>query len=76
MRPAASGASLFEENYTISFGVKETTIVGDETCARPAMQEHNRLSVRVAALFVIEFVNWRDADVTAVIRFDLRIKGS
>ena len=76
MRLASSSAALFEENHTIRLGIEETTVIGDQTCAWSTMQKHNRLAVRGAALLVIELVNRGDADVTAVVRFDLVVKGS
>ena len=73
---ATACPTLFEENDAIRVGVEKAAIVGDQSGPWPTVQKHNGLAVRSAALFVIELMNRRDADVSAVVWFDFRIKGS
>jgi hypothetical protein len=67
---------LFEENYAIDLGVEKASIIRDQSCSRSTVQEHNRLAVRIATLFVIEIMDGRDTDVTAIVWFDFSVKGS
>jgi hypothetical protein len=54
---AAAGAALFEENDSVCFRIEEASIVRDQACAWATVQKDNGLSVRIAALLVIQVVN-------------------
>ena len=57
VRNASAGAALVEENYAVGCRVKEAPVVRVQTRAWPAVKKHDRLSVWIAALLVIELVN-------------------
>ena len=76
MRNASTCAALFEEDHAISFGIEEATIVGNQARAWSTMKKHDGLAVRIPALLVIKLVHIGDAEVAAVVRFDLGIKCS
>jgi hypothetical protein len=69
-------AALFEEYYAIHLRIEKAAVVRDQTGAWSTVQEYDRLAVGIAALFVIELMNRRDADVSAVVWLDFRVKGS
>src|ERR1051325_10149837 len=76
MRCALSRPTLIEKDNEISRRIGKLPILSHDAAARPAVQEHNRLAVRIAALLVINLVNVRDFEATGVKGFDRRIKGS
>ena len=73
---ATTSAALFEENDAIRLRIEKAPVVRNQSRSWSTVKEHNRLAVRIATLFVIELVNRRDADVTAVVWFDFSVEGS
>ena len=67
-------AALIEEHDPIGFGIEEPAVLGHQTGAGSTMEKHDWLTIRIAALFVIQFVNGRDSQTTIVVRFDLGIQ--
>jgi len=70
VRSAAARSTLLEENYAVSFRVKEAPVIWIQTGAWPTVEKHDRLSVRIAALLVVKMMNVGHFDVATVIRFD------
>src|SRR6185503_5164419 len=76
MWTASPRTALFEQNHAISRRIEEAAIVRDQSGSWSTMKEHDRLSVRCAALLVIKFVHVGDSDVPGVVRFDLVVESS
>src|SRR5690348_18167895 len=76
MRPAAAGSSLIEEDDAIGVRIEEATVVGNESGPWSTVQKDDWLSVRRAALFVIELVHIGHSDVSAIVGFDLVVESS
>jgi len=74
MRRGASATALVEQHDAIGIRVEEAPALGIATAARPAMQEHHRLAVRIAALLVVQRMQRRDLQEAAVVGLDPGIK--
>jgi hypothetical protein len=57
VRQAAAAAALLEKDYSICFWIEEPPVLGNQARAWTTVQEDNGLSVRIAALLVVEVVN-------------------
>ncbi len=55
-------------------GVEVAAVLGLGAAARPAVQEHDRLTVRIAAQFPIELMAVADIERARIIGFDFRIE--
>src|SRR2546425_2722166 len=56
VRRTLSRTTLIEQHDAIRRWVMELTILGSDATARTAVQKHNGLAVRIAALFVINLM--------------------
>src|SRR5258706_7621754 len=56
MRRTLSRAALIEQHDAISRGIVKLPVLRHNPSARPAVQKHHRLAVRIAALFIIDLV--------------------
>src|SRR6058998_2996257 len=72
---ALSRAALIEKHYAIRRWVEELSILGHQPAARAPVQEHDRLALRIATLFVIDLMDLRHLQTASVVGFDWRIKG-
>ena len=73
VRGRAPAAALVEQEYPVASRVEKAAVIGDAAAARPAVQEHGRLAVRIAAQLPGEPVAVADIEVAAVIGLDRRI---
>src|SRR5229473_2795016 len=76
MRRALARAALIEKHYAIRLWVKELSILRHQPAAGAAVEKHDRLSFRIAALFVINLVNVRDFQPASVVGFDRGVQDS
>src|SRR5438094_5679378 len=60
MRRTLPRTSLIEKHDAIRRWVVKLTILRRNTSTRPAVQKHDRLAVRIAALLVVDVVKVRD----------------
>jgi hypothetical protein len=70
MRRALAAAALVEQHDAVRGGVEEAPHPRIRAATGPAVQEHDRLAARVAALFVVQLVHFRDAEPAGVVRAD------
>src|SRR5262249_38410824 len=68
MRNAIACPSLIEQYYSIGFRVEEAAIVCDQSGAGTAVKKDNRLTVRVPGLLVINVMDFRYLQHTALVR--------
>jgi len=76
VRPAFATSALVEKDDAIDIGIEEAPHLFGTTAARAAVQEHGRLSMRVAGFFIVELVPVAYVQKFAVVGFDRRIKNS
>ncbi len=76
VRDAATAPALIEEDDAIRAGVEESALLWVAAAAGTAVDEDDGLAVRVAGLLVVNRVHRRDAQRSAVVRFDVRVEGS
>src|SRR5690349_20898790 len=74
VRRRASTTALIEKNDAVMPRIEESPRFAVESRARTAVQEHDRFAARVAALLVVDAMQWRDLHETGVERFDVGIK--
>ena len=73
-RPA--GAALVEQDDPVGLGIVETPHLGPAARARPAVQQHHRLALGVAALFVIQPVAAVRLQEAAVVGFKVGVQAA
>src|SRR5579863_7534599 len=73
-RAAAPAASLIEHHDAIVSRVEELARALVGAGAGPAVQEHGRFAGRIAALFIVDLMHVRDAQVAVAKGFDRRIQ--
>ena len=74
VRRALAAAALVEQHDAVARRIEEAAHLRVGPAARPAVQEHRRLAVRVAALLEVELVDVGDAQKARAVRFDRWIK--
>ncbi len=57
VRTTAPGTALIEQHDPIVFGIEESSLIGLGTAAGTAVNEEHRLTLRIAALLVIQLVD-------------------
>ena len=72
---ALAAAALVEEDDAVGLGVEEAAVLGLGAAAGPAVEEDHGLAVRVAGLFEVELVDFRDAQAADPVGLDLGIEG-
>src|SRR5262245_27965250 len=70
VRRTLACATLVEQNNAIRFRIKEASIVVVQTGSRPAVQEYNRLALRITTLLEIKLVNVGHFKMPAVVGLD------
>ena len=76
MRRALPRSALIEKHHTINFRIEVAPVVRRNSPAWSAVQENDRLTLRVATLLVVKLVNRRDLQPASVERFNRIVKGS
>src|SRR5690606_27120747 len=69
-----AGATLVEQHDAVLRRIVEAPHLGVATAARSAVQQHHRLAVGVAALFVVKRMALVDFELAGVEGFDLGIE--
>src|SRR6185437_7163392 len=67
---ALAAAALIEQHDPVAGRIEEAAHLGVEPSARPPVQKHRRLAVRIAAFLEVKLVDVRDAQKTRAVRFD------
>ncbi len=75
MRPAFATSALVEKDDAIDIGIEEAPHLFGTTTARASVQEHSRLSMRVAGLLIIDFVAAADFQMPGMVGFDGGVQG-
>src|SRR5260221_4421133 len=73
---ALSRAALIEEHDAVSRWVKELPILRYQPTAGAPVQKHHWLAFRIAALFVMDFVDLRHFQTANVVGFDWMVESS
>src|SRR5262249_44673110 len=76
VRLALSRTSLIEENDSICGGIEESAMKRIESAAGSAVKKHNRLTVGISTLLIVNLVNRRDLEHSLIVWFYLVIKRS
>src|SRR5690606_17003332 len=76
VRRAAPAAALVEEHDAVALGVEEATLLGVGASARPAVQEDDRLALRVARRLLVQAMSRAHVDDALRVRLDRRIGGA
>src|SRR6185312_15038499 len=74
VRGGLAATALVEQYDAIDGRVEEAPALRVGAAARTAVQEHHRLAVRIAALLVVQRVQFRDLERAAVVGFDFGIQ--
>ena len=71
-RHGTPGAALIEQDHAPESGVEKAAVVRQAAAARPAVQEHDRHTLRIAACLPVELVQTANGEHAVRVRLDLR----
>ena len=74
MRRRLAAAALVEQDDAIGRRIMCLAQEGRDAAARPAMQHHGGLALRVSAFLEMEFMEWRDTQPAAVEGWEVGIE--